>query len=195
MAAAATMLTLTGCSGGDADTRATATSAEATTSIEPRADETTATPTASETSQWTPEEAALIEEAEAFYLEANDLYIAVAQAGFTGPETNELFTRYSGAAREALHAEMLESAGKSITLEGEPTTVSVTAHSVSAGQEPEVVLDHCLDTSEIEFLIAGETQPEAPPGGLRVLRDRLVMSGGVWTINERIDYRVGSCEW
>lgn len=197
--AALTAVTLSGCTNDDATgAEGTPSAAQTTTDAEPSAVETTEapTPTESEPSEWTAEEAALIEEAEAFYLQSNDLYISVAQAGFTDPDpTNELLAQYSGAAREELHAEMLESASYDITLDGEPTTVSVSAVSVTDGQDPEVVLDFCVDTSEIEFLVSGESQPDAPPGSLRVLRDRLVLSQGTWTIAEHVDYRIGSCDW
>lgn len=197
--AALTAGTLSACSDDGAEgADATPSAAEATTSAEPSAVETTEAPapTESESSEWTAEEAALIEEAEAFYMGVFSLHVEVAQEGFIDHvKVGRLGENYSGSAQQDLVNERNEALGNSLTMEGQPTSLGIHVESVSAGSPPEeLVIKHCIDTSGIRFLRDGQPQDGEHAGGPRTIEDRLVRTEGVWTIAEKVGIEDGPCE-
>lgn len=165
--AALTAATLSACSDDDATgAEGTPSAAETTTSAEPSAVETTEapTPTESESSQWTAEEAALIEEAEAFYLEAFARLVAVRQASYAdGEAAIQSQADWGGEGRESW-IELKDAYEEfDLRLEGEPIVLSIQGQRVEIGEQ-QVRLAVCTDFSETDVLLNEEVQPDLEPG-------------------------------
>lgn len=152
------------CSGGDdavettAPETTTATSAEPTTA-EPTTQEPTETdsptPTESPSSEWTEEEQALIEEAEAAYLAGLAAYNDAAQEGFSEQSgIDEVMSYYTGEARNIIAREISLYVEQQRVLVGAVRADGIEPIAVS----PESVsLRVCTDTTEMDYLIAGRT--------------------------------------
>ncbi|PFG20678.1 hypothetical protein [Serinibacter salmoneus] len=194
---------LAACSDGGGDAEGAdpaASAAEATpaapATTEPAEPETTAEPTSTETetSEWTAEEQALIDEAEAFYAEANDAYVRQAQAGFQDDSAaTRLMEMYSGDAADQVWSLMGRVREAGLHMEGTPRIWDTVAESVVLdGDGATVILASCVDSTGVVFVDDdGEGNPST--GLTYELRDPVVFDGTAWVIDGGLDSGEREC--